>query len=214
MGWTFNQQQVSKIGNFFHAWSCFSWCDQTPVATLANIAGCSWSSITFTSDNHSWFQFHLQTQSLNHLRCTKTVHTQGPFETIPSCQKPYLNHVEKGHMRPVYIQVHINPVKIIKQTQTNSTIIQWTSKPDRLYAILGWIHSNSTMTSPWQPSTAKRLQRTGLNGLRCCHKGIRTEAEDLGKICGKSTFFCWRIQNFDGKTARLHFVWWEHHTLW
>ena len=53
------------------------------------------------------------------------------------------------------------------------------------------------------PMTAKRLQRTGLNRLRCCHKGIRTEAEDLGKICGKSAFFDGQFQVL---MAKLHFV--------
>ena len=136
----------------------------------------------------------------------KHVHTQGtvwnhtkPPKTIPNpCRKRAYSHVHTYNS----ISIHPGPKKL-SIIQYNP-IIFWILTV-LLFLQIPLIHPNCTHHD--LPMTAKRLQRTGLNGLRCCHKGIRTEAEDLGKICGKSAFFMdnskwWQNSTlFDGKIA-------------
>ena len=205
MGCTFAQRQVSKIGNFFQVWNLFFWRDQNPMATLANTAVRNRSFITFIWIHlgQSWITTHFicKPNSWTYKMHKRVCTLKEPFETMPSHQKPCLNHAEKRHI-PMYI--HTIPYQSI-QVQTKISVEFYNlPNPDSLQF---WGFPELILNT----MTAKRLQRTGLNGLRCCHKGIRTEAEDLGKICGKSAFFDGQFQVL---MAKLHFVWRENRTFW
>ena len=133
-------------------------------------------------------------------------HSRNRLKSYQATKNQAWNMQNKGTCPCMHIRFHINPFKSIKKTQYDSIIFRsWQ------FTIFGIprIHPKSSHLD--LPMTAKRLQRTGLNGLRCCHKGIRTEAEDLGKICGKSAFFEGTSQIL---MARRHLIWWENHTFW
>ena len=81
-----------------------------------------------------------------------------PFETIPSHQKPCLNHAEKGHM-PMYIEhiITYNSISIhSKQSQYNFINFLYNSDNPDSYYLLNFLNSfiliPPTMISPWQPS--------------------------------------------------------------
>ena len=135
-----------------------------------------------------------------------------PFETIPSHQKPCLNHAEKGHM-PMYIEhiITYNSISIhSKQSQYNFINFLYNSDNPDSYYLLNFLNS-SYFHPPWSPHDSQAAATHGSQPPEVLPQRHQDRSWRPGQNLRNICIFWWTIPSFEGETpicsiGKSHFL--------